>query len=53
MLSERALNFDQWKTFSENSLIIYLPWIIVACDFSQSSFNLKKGILPLLTKYVS
>ena len=30
-----------------------LPRIIVACDFRLSSFNLKRGILPLLTKYVS
>ena len=27
--------------------------IIVTCDFSQSSFKLRRGILPLLTKYVS
>ena len=30
-----------------------LPRIIVARDFSPSSFKLKKGILPFLTKYVS
>ena len=27
--------------------------VTVAFDFSPSSFKLKKGILPLLTKYVS
>ena len=29
-----------------------LPNIIVDCDFSPSSFKLKRVILPLLTKYV-
>ena len=41
MSCEGALNFDHWKTFSEN----YKP-------FSPSSFKLIRGILPLLTKYV-
>ena len=56
MSCECGLNFDQWKTFSENSkpmrvygLFTNLPRIIVACDFSQSSFKLRRGILPLLT----
>ena len=57
---ERALNFDQWKTFSENykpmrvwlwRLFTNLPRI--PHNFSPSSFKLKRGILPLLTKYVS
>ena len=56
-----ALNFDQWNAFYENykpmrvwyGLLINLPRIIVACDFSPSSFKLKRGILPLLTKCVS
>ena len=50
---ERALNFDQWKIFSENykpmrvwlELVRNLPSIIVACDFTLSSFRLKRGIL--------
>ena len=52
MSCEHVSNFDQWKTFSENykpmrvyGLFTYLPRIIVACDFSPSSFKL--GILPL------
>ena len=61
MSCERTLNFDQWKTFSKRvsqwefdyGLFTNLPRIIVARDFSPSSFKLKKGILPLLTKYVS
>ena len=47
MSQERALNFDQRKTFSENNkpmrvrlcnyeLSTNLPRIIVACDFSLS-----------------
>ena len=56
-----ALNFDQWNAFYENykpmrvwyGLLINLPRIIVACDFSPSSFKLKRGILPLLTKCLS
>ena len=56
---EQALNIDQWKTFSENykamrawlclslSLFTNLPRIIVARDFSPSSFQLGRGILPL------
>ena len=47
---ERALNFDQWKTFPKNyeptrvwyGLFTNLPRIIVACDFSPSSFKLKE-----------
>ena len=34
-------------------LFTNLPRIIVAYDVSPSSFKLKRGILPLLTKYVS
>ena len=58
MSCERALNFDQWKTFSENykPMIVWL-WLVYKftenCqipDFSPSSFKLKRGILPLLTK---
>ena len=58
MSCERALNFGQWKTFSEN----YNKSLIMAClqiyrELSNlptfpSSFKLKRGILPLLTKYV-
>ena len=55
----RALNFEQWKTFSENCkrMRVWLWFVykftenIVACNFSPSSFKLKRGILPLLTKY--
>ena len=58
---ERALNFEQWKKLSEKykpmrvwlCLLTNLPRIIVACDFSPSSFKLKRGIVPLLKKYVS
>ena len=47
---ERALNFDQWRTFPENyeptrvwyGLFTNLPRIIVACDFSPTSFKLKE-----------
>ena len=60
MSRERALKFAQWKVFSENYkpmrvwlwLFTNLPRIIVACDFSPSSFKLKGGILPPSTKYV-
>ena len=34
-------------------LFTNLSRIVVACDFSQGSFKLRKGILPILTKYVS
>ena len=49
---------DKWKTFSENYKVMRvclqnLPRIIVARDFSPSPFKLKRGILPLLTNYVS
>ena len=55
MSCERALNFDQWKTFPKTisqwefdyGLFTNLPRIIVARDFSPSSFKLKRGILPL------
>ena len=61
MSCERALNFDQWRTFpktisqweSDYGLFTNLPRIIKFTDFSPSSFKLKRGILPLLTKYVS
>ena len=45
------------KLWAKESLIMALftnlPRIIVARDFSPSSFKLKRGILPLFTKYVS
>ena len=58
MSYEHSLNFVQSKTFSENYkptrvwlwLVCNLPIIVVACGFS---FKLKRGILPLLTIYVS
>ena len=48
---ERGLNFDQWKTFSENykqwefdyGLFTNLMRIIIPHDFSPSSFKLKRG----------
>ena len=46
MSFERAFNFDQ-------CLFTNLPRIVKFTDFSPSSFKLKRGILPLLTKYVS
>ena len=56
MSCEQTLNFDQWKTTSQwefdYGLFTNLLRIIVSCDFSLSSFKLKKGILPLLSKYV-
>ena len=54
MSCEWGLNFDQWKTFFEKSkrvwfgLFTNLPIIIVTHDFSQSSFKLRRGVLPLL-----
>ena len=61
MPCQRGLNFYQSKAFSENCKPIRvcyvlpknLPRIIVACNFSPSTFKLRRGILPLLTKYVS
>ena len=61
MSCERALNFDQRKTFSANyksmrvyyGLLTNLPRIVKFTDFSLSSFKLKRGVLPLLTKYLS
>ena len=61
MSYERALNFDHWKAFSENYkpmrvwlwFFTNLPRIIVARDFSTSSFKIKRSILPLLTKDAS
>ena len=41
---------SQWE--SDYGLFKNFPRIVVACDFSQSSFKLRSGILPLLTKYV-
>ena len=35
------------------ALFTNLPRIVKFTDFSPSSFKLKRGILPLLTKYVS
>ena len=61
MSCERALNFDQRKTFSENykPMRVWL-WLVykfadncqISRLFSESSFKLKRGILPLLTKSV-
>ena len=42
---------SQWEF--DYGLFTNLPRIIVARNFSPSSFKLKGGILPLLTKYVS
>ena len=61
MSCESALNFDQKKHFPKTisqrefnyGLFTNLPRINVARDFSPSSFKLKRGILPLLTKYAS
>ena len=57
MSCERALNFDQWKTSSKNYRpmrfwfwLTNLSRIIIACDFSPSSFRLKRSILSPLTK---
>ena len=38
------------KLQANESLITNLPRIIVVCDFSPSSFKLKRGILRLLTR---
>ena len=50
-------NFDQWKTSSKNYRpmrfwfwLTNLSRIIIACDFSPSSFRLKRSILSPLTK---
>ena len=61
MSCERALNFDKWKTFSENykPMRVWL-WLvykftenyIVPHDIFSSSFKLKRGILPFLAKYI-
>ena len=42
---------NQWEF--DYGLFTNLPRIIVARDFSPSSFKLKKGTLPLLTQNVS
>ena len=42
---------SQWEF--DYGLLKSLLRIIVTCDFSQSYFKLRRGILPLLTKYVS
>ena len=56
--SERALNFDQWKTFLENYKPIRISlWLLYKYTknnyrsrlFSES-IQLKRGILPTLTK---
>ena len=61
MSCERALDFDQWKTFSENYKTIRV-WLWLVYEFTKnyivhhdifpSSFQLKRGILPLLAKYI-
>ena len=43
-------SISQWEF--DYGLFTNLPGIIVACDFSSSSFKPKRGILPLLTKYL-
>ena len=61
MPCDGTLNFDQWihipKTINQwefdYGLFTNLPIVFVACDFSPSSFKVKRGILPLLAKYVS
>ena len=58
MTRESGLIFDQRKTFSKNwgkwelgyGLFAKFPRIIVASHFSSSSFKLKRGTLPPLTK---
>ena len=60
MSCERALILTNekrfWKTINQwefcYGLFTNLPRIIVACNFSPSSFKLKRGILLLLTKYL-
>ena len=62
MPCEQALNFDQWKTFSENYKPIKV-WLWPVCKiyrelllletFLRVYSNSKKGILPLLIKYAS
>ena len=42
---------SQWEF--DYDLFTNLLRIIVTCDFSQSYFKLRRGILALLTKYVS
>ena len=42
---------NQWEF--DCGLFTNLPRMIVVCDFSPSSFKLKRGILPSLTKWVS
>ena len=44
-------SISQWEF--DYGLFINLPIIISACDFSPSSFKTIRGILPLLTKYIS
>ena len=58
---EHAFNFDQWKTFSKN----YKPmrvWLWLVYKFTEnycclrpspSSFKLRRGIIPLLAKFLS
>ena len=61
MSRENAVKFDQQKTFSESYepllrfwlwLVYKVPRIIVVCDFSPSSFKLKRGIPPCYNKNV-
>ena len=42
---------SQWEF--DYGLFTNIPKIVKFTDFSPSSFKLKRGILPLLTKYVS
>ena len=58
---ELAWNLNQWKTFSKNGkprrvwlwFFYKLTRIIVACNFSPSSFKLIRGILPSLADHIT
>ena len=53
MTNERHFPKTLYKWEFDYGLFTNLPRTIVPHDFSPSSFKLKRGILPLLTKYVS
>ena len=60
MSCEHALNFYQWKHFPKTMSQWEFDYdlftnllTIVTHNFSTGSFKLKRGILPLLTKYTS
>ena len=60
-LCRMSTGLDQWKTFSENyepsdydfGLCTELSRMIVVCNFSLSSFKLREGIQPALTKFLN